>query len=178
MSNAIGHNDGSIRFVKLAACELASSTACDLLCKRPIAWMQDSVYLIITLICAYSVGIRWDWVGRSVHNGLIIHCVLTRALRSLTCIKLAITTLQAYGPSLNTVALSTFCAACGMLTKAAILDELELSHGKRVVGMFWVCALVCLLSALGAPARASYILPIAQSIKPALELFRHLVKFR
>ncbi|AUG91654.1 hypothetical protein TETLON2b_000171 [Candidatus Hodgkinia cicadicola] len=176
-SNAIGYNSGSVRFVKLAACELISSAVCDLLCERRPAWTQDSVYVVLTLLCAYSVGICWNWVGRAVHNGLVLHSVFARALRTAACIRLAIRTLQARGPSLNAAALSAFCGACGLLTKAAILDELELPQGRKVVGLILVSSLVCLVCALGAPPSASYALALSQALLALASLTRPWSKF-
>ncbi|AUG34198.1 hypothetical protein TETAUR1a_000152 [Candidatus Hodgkinia cicadicola] len=176
-SNAIDCNSGSVRFVKLVACELTSSTVCDLLCKRPLTWLQDSVYIVLTLLCAYSVGTRWDWVEHAVQNGSIIHSVLARALQTAACIRLAIRTLQAYGPSLNAAALSAFCSACGLLAKAAILDELELPQDRRIVGLILVSSLVCLVCALGAPAAASYALAILQALLALASSTRPWCKF-
>ncbi|XXM93311.1 MAG: hypothetical protein AAI946_00905 [Candidatus Hodgkinia cicadicola] len=163
-ANAIGYSDSSIRFVKLALCALISNTVCDVLCQRALAWAQTSAYIALTLACAYSVGICWNWVGLTVHSGLVIHSVFVRALRTMACIRLAIRTLQAYGPSFNAAALSAFCGACGILTKAAILDELESAHCESAVGLIWVSLLVCVVYALGAPAEASYAFALAQAL--------------
>ncbi|AUG34034.1 hypothetical protein TETCHI2_000016 [Candidatus Hodgkinia cicadicola] len=163
-SNAIDYNSGLARFVKLAACELISSTVCDLLCKRPLTWMQDSAHIVLTLLSAYSVGIRWNWVGRGLHTALV------SALQTAACIRLTIRTLQAYGPSLNAAALSAFCGACGLLAKAAILDEFELLQSRRIVNLILISLLVCLVCALGAPAAVSYALAILQALLALVSL--------
>ncbi|ATW06052.1 hypothetical protein TETLIM2_000154 [Candidatus Hodgkinia cicadicola] len=169
-SDAIDCDNGAVRFVKLVACELISSTVCGLLCKRPLTWMQDSVYIVLMILCAYSVGMRWNWVERAVQNGLIMHSVFGRALRTAACIRLVMRTLQVYGPSLNAAALSAFCSACGLLAKAAILDKLELLQGGKVVGLILVSLLACLVCALGAPAVVSYALAILQALLALVSL--------
>ncbi|AUG33979.1 hypothetical protein TETCHI1b_000151 [Candidatus Hodgkinia cicadicola] len=176
-SNAIDCNSGSARFVKLAACELISSAVCDLLCKRPLTWMRDSVYVVLTLLCSCSVGIRWNWVGHGVQIGLIIHSVLARALQTAACVRLTIRTLQAYGPSLGAAALSTFCGACGLLAKAAILDETAWPQDRSIVSLILVSLSVCLVCALGAPAAVSYALAILQALLALVSLTQPWSKF-
>lgn len=51
---------------------------------------------------------------------------------------------------MSAAALSAFFSACGLLTEAALLDELELLRGGNVVGLILVSLLVCLVCALGA----------------------------
>ncbi len=92
------------------------------------------------------------------------------ALQTAACIRLTIRTLQAYGPSLNAAALSAFCGACGLLAKAAILDEFELLQSRRIVNLILISLLVCLVCALGAPAAVSYALAILQALLALVSL--------
>ncbi|XXN13618.1 MAG: hypothetical protein AAI902_00865 [Candidatus Hodgkinia cicadicola] len=103
--------------------------------------------------------------------------MFVRALRTAACIRLTIRTLQVYGPSLNAAALSAFCGACGLLTKAAILDELELLQGSSVVGLILVSLSVCLVCALGAPPSVSYALALLQALLALVSLTQPWSKF-
>lgn len=112
-----------------------------------------------------------------MNNGLVLHSVFVHALQTSACVRLTIRTLQAYGPSLNAAALSAFCGACGLLTKAAILDELESLQGRRVVGLILVSLLVCLVCALGVPPCAGYAIALAQALLALVSLTQPWPKF-
>ncbi len=109
---------------------------------------------------------------RGLHSILTAHSAFVRVLRSMACVRLTRSALQAYGPSLNTAALATFCSAFGLLARALALNELKLSHGSEVVGLFLVSLLVCLVCALGVPAQANYALALALALLPPTWLVR------
>ncbi|ATY93608.1 hypothetical protein CHOCRA_000188 [Candidatus Hodgkinia cicadicola] len=164
VSNAIGDSDNLTRFLKLTLCLLMPALARKLLCRRAFVCVQSNAQIITILVCVCLANTNRKWINHAINGCLATQRVLAHALQTVACIETTTYLLQTYEPNLSTVMLSVFCETFKAFVKSATLNEFKSKHEFKVINLFWISALVCLLCAFGAPTKASYVLAIIQAV--------------